>query len=323
MAHHARSPGGWPADLQDGVLTRAQALASGVTRSMIRTRLLRGDWQRLHPGVYATFSGVPARNCLLWAAVLRAGPGSALSHQTAAQLWGLQAPAGPTIHVTVPRGSPVAGIPDVTVHYSQRVEQARHPVLAPPRTTIENTVLDLAAVAVSPQDAAAWILRAVASRQTTSDLLAASLRERGRMRWRPEIASVLDMPGVHSILEFRYLDSVERPHGLPPGRRQRLLRRAARSQYADVAYDAYATLVELDGRMAHPEEVRWLDSQRDNANTAAGWVTLRYGWHDVTENSCSVAAEVALTLCRRGWPGRLRRCGPACRLPQSQASRSC
>jgi hypothetical protein len=322
MAHHARSPGDWPADPQDGVLTRAQALAIGVTRSMIRTRLLRGEWQRLHPGVYAAFDGVPARNCLLWAAVLRAGPGSALSHQTAAQLWGLLVPGAATIHVTVPSGSSVVRIPGVAVHYSQRAEQARHPVLAPPRTTIENTALDLAATAVSAQDAAAWILRAVASRRTTSGLLIAALQERGRMRWRAETARILEMPGVHSILEFRYLDSVERPHGLPSGTRQRLLRRAALSQYADVAYDDYATLVELDGRIAHPEAARWLDSQRDNANTAAGWVTLRYGWHDVTENSCDIAAQVALTLRRRGWPGPLRRCGSACRLPPSVAPRS-
>jgi hypothetical protein len=80
---HARD---WPAELQNGVLTRTQALSAGLTDQVIATNLKRGRWQRLHRGVYATFSGVPGPDCLLWAAVLRFGPRAVLSHQTAAIL---------------------------------------------------------------------------------------------------------------------------------------------------------------------------------------------------------------------------------------------
>jgi hypothetical protein len=45
-------------------------------------------WRRLHPGVYAAFSGQPGRDPVLWAAVLRAGPRAILSHETAAELHG-------------------------------------------------------------------------------------------------------------------------------------------------------------------------------------------------------------------------------------------
>jgi hypothetical protein len=312
-------PWNWPVDLQDGVLTRAQALAAGVTERVIATQLRRGRWQRLHPGVYATFSGTPGPGGLLWAAVLRAGPRSVLSHQTAAQLWKLPGTAATAIHVTVPRGSPVTPMPGVIVHYSQRAAQARHPVLTPPRTTIEETVLDLASSAGSAEDAAGWILRALASRQTTPALLAAAIPPRRRVRWRAEIMYALDPvnSGVHSILEYRYLNRVERPHGLPAGTRQRPAPRGSRRQYADVAYDDYATIVELDGRAAHPESSRHLDTARDNANIADGWVTLRYGWIEVSERSCELAAQLAATLRRRGWPGSPRACGPACRIPAS------
>ena len=56
----------------------------GFTDSAIAARLRSGRWQRLHAGVYATFSGDPLRQAWLWAAVLRAGRAAVLSHQTAA-----------------------------------------------------------------------------------------------------------------------------------------------------------------------------------------------------------------------------------------------
>jgi hypothetical protein len=60
---------------QHGVLTRSQALAGGLTGAQIERRLRTGRWQRLFGRVYATFSGEPSRHSLLWAVVLRAGPG--------------------------------------------------------------------------------------------------------------------------------------------------------------------------------------------------------------------------------------------------------
>jgi len=198
------------------------------------------------------------------------------------------------------------------LHYSRRVGEARHPALLPPRTRIEETVLDLAAAAGSLDSALSWMLRACAGRRTTPGKIGAAMLLRSRMRWRTELSEVLGLAadGVHSLLEFRYVNRVERPHGLPPGRRQRVVRRAGRRQYQDVDYEPYELVVELDGQAAHPEGLRWNDIRRDNANAAEGQLTLRYGWADVTERSCAVAAEVGATLARRGWAGALRRCVP-------------
>lgn len=74
---------------QRGVITRRQALAAGMTGKAIVVRLRSERWQRLQTGVYATFTGEPSREALLWAAILRAGPRAVLSHQTAAELYGL------------------------------------------------------------------------------------------------------------------------------------------------------------------------------------------------------------------------------------------
>jgi hypothetical protein len=74
---------------QAGIITRYQAIAVGHSTATVRARLDSGRWQRIFTGVYATFSGPLPRHSLLWAAVLRAGPGAALSHETAAELAGL------------------------------------------------------------------------------------------------------------------------------------------------------------------------------------------------------------------------------------------
>ena len=299
--------------LQHDGLTRAQAHQAGLTDKAIRARLRTGRWQRLHTGVYAAFSGVPPRDAWLWAAVLRAGPSAVLSHQTAAELHGLLEPV-PLIHVTVPSGRQVAHPDGVVLHYSGRLAHSRHPALAPPRTRIEDSVLDLFESARGVEEAVGLILRASASRRTTPDRILASLRQRPKFKWRPALLQALGAAaaGAHSLLEFRYFTRVERAHGLPPVRRQNLVRRGGRSQYQDLSYEGFGLVIELDGCEAHPQWARWTDIRRDNATTVAGQRTLRYGWDDVTNHPCRTALEVADALKERGWDGRLRRCGSAC-----------
>ena len=220
----------------------------------------------------------------------------------------------------VPAGSQIAPICGVVLHYSSLVTQERHPALRPPQTRVEETVLDLAGEAASLDEALGWIFRACGSRRTTAERIASAMARRARMRWRTELAAALGLgaAGVHSLLEFRYVSRVERPHGLPAGTRQFRVTRAGQHQYQDVTYQAYGVVVELDGRVAHPAELRWRDIHRDNATTVAGQRTLRYGWADVSGQPCRAAAQVGGLLSRRGWDGRLRRCGRTCQIPAGQ-----
>jgi hypothetical protein len=301
------------AQAQDGVLTSRQACDGGMTRSMIRRRLEQGRWQRLQTGVYAVFSGPPGRPAILWGAVLRAGPGAMLSYDTAAEVARLADRPSAVIHVTVPGDRYVGRVRGLVVHRSGRAGQAMHPVLSPPRTRIEETVLDLAGMASTLDDACGWITRAVGRRLTTQARLRAAMELRNRLRWRAQLTEALttEWAGVHSSLEYRYLRNVERPHGLPRGARQAPSRREGGVIYRDVLHEQYAVAVELDGRAAHPGDQRWPDIQRDNAAVADGILTLRYGWFDVSERPCEVAAQVARVLRRRGYTGA-RGCCPAC-----------
>jgi len=302
------------AEAQRGIVTRRQASGAGMTTDAVRARVNGGRWQRIYPGVFATFSGEPGRAALLWAAVLKAGPGATLSHETAAELAGLG--QGPTqfIHVTLPAGRRVAAPPGLVVHRSARILAARHPCLAPPRTRIEETVLDLAQVPRIFDDALGWASAACGRRLTTPQRILDAMSQRAKLRFRTPLQLALGdiSSGVHTVLEYRYLHDVERPHGLPRAERQVRVLRGSRSEYRDALYQEYQVAVETDGRIAHPAEARWADTHRDNAAAADGIITLRYGWSDVTTRPCFVAAEVGAVLAQRGWPGPVRSCGADC-----------
>lgn len=292
---------------------------------MIDGRLRRGRWQPMYRGVYAAFTGPAPRLAVVWAALLRAGPGAVLSHDTAAELDNLTDSPGPVIHVTVPATRRIAiaergpSMPHVVIHYSARI--LPHPVRVPRRTRIEETTLDLAQAASTADGAMAWPIRACARRLTTPALLGRAMAGRARLRWRAELAEALAeaADGVHSLLESRYVRRVERPHGLPPASRQARSQVSRRTRYLDGLYRRYGVAVELDGRASHPAEARWRDIRRDNASAATGLVTLRYSWGDVTDEPCRVAAEIAAVLQQRGWQGHARPCGPDCPIPASRS----
>jgi hypothetical protein len=303
---------------QDGVIARRQAAGLGISVDAMRHRVRSADWQRLHRGVYATFSGDPVRETELWGALLRAGRGAALSHHTAAELYGLLKQPSQVIHLTVPVTSNPARhgkIHGVVVHRSRMIEAATHPVLMPPRTRVEDTVLDLIESAPSFKDGYDWICKAIGDRLTTAARIREALDQRSRFPGRRATERALGdaAQGALSNLELLYLRGVERRHKLPTARRQAPVNVGGRTIYLDNLYEDYLVCVELDGKSAHPEAEQWADKRRDRRNLVAGRiVTIRFGYLDLyTEQAqCQTAADVAGVLRDRGrWVG-----GP-CRLP--------
>lgn len=306
------------AGLQCGVISRQQAVQGGMDPDVIDRLLRSGRWQRLQPGSYAIFTGPPPREALLWAALHRAGSGAVLSYQTAAELFRLTDRPTSAIHLTIPVSRRV-GFPGAVIHRSTRVQEACHPALLPPRTRIEETVLDLAEGVAAVDDAFNWACSACQRGLTTAERLCSAMRARKKLRWRAELSAALtDIgDGAHSLLEHRYIRRVERPHGLPRAQRQVQVIRGTRYSYLDNVYGAYRVSVELDGRIAHPDHQRWLDNRRVNEAAAEGRVTLVYNWADVSWRSCRTAWQVSLALQRGGWQGALGRCGPSCAEPTS------
>jgi predicted transcriptional regulator of viral defense system len=298
---------------QAGSISRKQLLDAGLNPQLIIRRIERSRWQQLYRGVYAVFTGPPPRATWLWAAVLRAGNGAVLSHQTAAELHGLIDAPAESIFVTVPSTRRIT-TPGIVIRMSGRAAEATQPNREPPRTTLEETVLDLAQLARSFDDACGWITRACGRRLSTEEKLRAALASRKKMRWRVELDDVLAAAGdgIHSALEYRYVRDVERAHGLPRSRHQVRVVIDGKTVYRDAYYEEYQVAVELDGRLAHPDDERWRDCQRDNRAGARGVQTCRYSWRDVYGNPCETALLQAQILRQHGWRGSPRPCSAGC-----------
>ena len=299
---------------QAGVVARSQLLRLGLTPRQSRRRLDTGHWRPAHPGVYFTFTGPVSDEAKVWAAVLYAGVDAAVGGRTALWLAGAVSAAPEPLEICVPHGRQVRPIPGVRFRRRRGLADAVHPAARPPRVRLEEAVLDVTADLDCAEHVVGAVLRVVQRRLTTADRLRDSLQRRSRHRWRSLIMEVLQEAedGTASPLELRYARDVERAHGLPRGRRNQPERHHGARRYRDVRYDDFATVVELDGREAHPVEEAFRDLRRDNEVVLSGGQVLRYGYRDVVGRTCEVATQVGAALRAHGWRGGLRPCGANC-----------
>jgi hypothetical protein len=279
--------------------------------------IAKGAWQRTYWGVYATFTGTLSRRAQLWAALLHAGSGARLSHETAAELLELTDIQAPLIHLKIPPDRRFAPVEGLVAHRSNRPDPGwRHPLGMPRHTLVEETIIDLVNAADYLDTAISWVTAGFGRGFTSEYPLRNEATSRKRLRWREQIDDVITAAagGAHSVLEYRYDRDVARAHGLPAASKQFRFRKPGGTWgFRDRYHEDYKLVVELDGKQAHPADRRGTDEDRDNHAAALGSSTLRFGWDDVTRRSCETAAIEALALRRRGWPGQLRPCSPGCR----------
>ncbi len=297
---------------QAGVLARPQVLAAGRSDAWLAWRLRRGDWRTLHPGTYVTHTGPVGWRTRAWAGVLYAGPGAALGGRSAAYDLGIVRRRPDLVDVVVPAHRRVRGQPGLRVRRRAGLDTCTVQA-SPPRTRVDETVLDLLA-GLPDEDAVVALLcdglRAGAHPRTLQDLLA-----RSRGSWRGLALEAVEEceAGVESALEHRFRRDVLRRHALPPFTlqvRQRLDGWWVRS---DARCAPWRTRVELDGRLAHPGGATDDDTWRDNeVGITTGDRTLRYRWRHVAGHPCLTAAQVGAALTANGWPGSVGRCGAAC-----------
>jgi hypothetical protein len=173
----------------------------------------------------------------------------------------------------------------------------------------------LAHAADDLNDVIAYVTGAFGRKLVGKERLIQEAAARPRLRWRAELGEIIaaGAGGAHSVIEYRYDRDVERAHGLPAAARQAKFTKPSGSWgYRDRYYEEYGLVVELDGKQFHPDELRGRDQDRDNHAAATSGATLRYGWIDVTRKQCVSAAQVHAALRRRGYPGSLKPCSPAC-----------
>lgn len=296
---------------QAGMASRRQLADAGVGEAAVLGRTRRGEWQRVFPGVYATFSGPVSWRGRAHAGLLYAGQGAALGYEAAAFLLELQDSPPRVLDVWIPDTRRVLAQPLLQVH--RRAVISAHGL--PRRTGLELTVLDVASRATCPDDVVG-IVTAGARRGTDPAFLQSLLDARGRQRWRGLLTDLFTETdeGVESPLEYRFRRDVQRRHGLPEATLQYRQLLGFGEIRADVRYGKYRTRVELDGRLSHRDK---LDSDvwRDNeVGLRCGDLTLRYRWFHVACRPCDTARQVWTALRNRGWSGTPRPCGPTCSL---------
>jgi hypothetical protein len=306
--HHAEplpAPAIAWAERQVGVPARRQLIGFGLYDSQV-ARLVRGQvLQRLDRGIYILGVLEPTWHQYAWSAVLLGGESARLIGASAAVFHGLVDPRLP-IQLSVDWTSGLASRRWLTV-VRQRAEARPSRFLgSPPRTLIEDTVLDLCAEAADEAAVIGFLTLSI-PRLTSPAKLRLALERRARIAHRSLMNDILAETaiGVQSPLEYRWIRHVERPHRLPvPTRPYRLPSGAV----TDGAYEEFRVLLELDGRRYHDGDRRFRDWRRDNMSSEDGWLTLRYGWHDTVVESCETAGNAFRVLRRRGYKGQLAAC---------------
>lgn len=92
------------AERQHGVVATHQARPFATT-SQLRREFASNRWRRCAPGVFRAAGAPAGPYALVMVALLRAGPGAVVSHQSALALFGLPGPKLTPVHTTRMRGS--------------------------------------------------------------------------------------------------------------------------------------------------------------------------------------------------------------------------
>ena len=281
---------------QHGVLARRQLLQAGLGKSAIDSRVQSGRLLLLHRGVYAVGHSRLTQRGRWMAAVLACGEGAALSHSSAAALWGLMRARGPSIHVTSQHGR--GGRTVITLHRSRLHPEDRTRRDGIPVTSLPRTLLDLADVVEEER----WG-RAAEEAERLGLLELRVLegvcdRAPGRRGLRP-CRRLIDAARAafrtRSALEDRFAVFCD-SRGIPPASRNVLVE----GMEVDALWPRERVIVELDGFAFHGHRAAFeRDRARDAGLQAAGHRVIRLTQRRLEDEPGAVAAEIARLLKSR------------------------
>jgi very-short-patch-repair endonuclease len=279
-------------DRQLGVVHRDQLRVAGLSDTAIRGRIGSGVLLRVHRGVYAAGHRALRSEARWLAAVLACGDGAALSHRSAAALWGLRASGRERVDVTAP-GSRGLRDPLIDLHRA-RLEPAEVTVHGGiPVTTVARTLGDLAGVVPGPALERALTQAESVGLYDHDALRAVSERFRGRRGARALHAALRTPPAfTRSELEARMLalcDAYELPR---PHVNVRVC-----GHEVDFLWPAARLIVETDGYAFHRSRAAFeRDRRRDAELILAGYRVIRITHARLSTDAAGVAATIRALL---------------------------
>jgi Protein of unknown function (DUF559)/Transcriptional regulator, AbiEi antitoxin len=248
-----------------GVVSRDQLRTIGFSDTMIRDRVASGRLHRLYRGVYAVGHTVIPRDGRFLAAVLACGDGAALSHRSAAELWGIRPSAAARIDVTVPRTSGVRTSPRIHAHRPRRpyASTTHHGI---PVTTPGQTLADLAMGL--PRRALEKAVEMAEVRRLHVKLPEGHPGERRVV----EAAGRALPVTTDSPLEDAFLALCD-AHGIP----RPVVQAIVEGYRVDFCWPELRLIVETDGYEHHGTRAAFeRDRAKDARLTARGWRVLRF-----------------------------------------------
>jgi hypothetical protein len=264
---------------------------AGLTSEQVARLRAAGHLFRHFRGVYGVGRPELSFEGRCRAAWLACGPGSSVSHRSAAAVWGLRASTG-AIHVTAPRGR--RGHPGLVVHRPRSLpldEIVRREDFAV--TSVARTLLDMAAGA-SADAVGRWIHEAEVQRVLDVREVWAVLERHPHHRGRPrlEAALGLEVLGTRSGLEDLMV-AIWRRAGLPAPRVNEHVWTADRLEEVDLHSRELRLIVEADGGRYHSS--RWRrrrDAEKDARLRAAGWTVARFPELAITLEPAAVTVQL-------------------------------
>jgi hypothetical protein len=289
----------WLRIQQRGVLSRSQALASGVTPSGLQHRLRRGGpWQKMLPGIYLMATGQPTWEQTQIAALLFAGPGSVITGPAALQTYKIKVPDCHRVDVLVPIERKRASCSYAVLHRTTRMPlsvQCDGPLrFAPAARAVADAVRSLGGLA----EARAAVASAVQQRRCTVDELVVEARDgpiRGSARLRAILAEVID--GIRSVPEGDFRVLIKRS-GLPmPLFNAVLYLNGQFLASPDAWWPSCGVAVEIDSREWHLLPADWEQTMRRHARMAAAGIrVIHVTPHQLRTEPERILADIAAAL---------------------------
>lgn len=282
---------------QDGVCSREQLRASGITRDDVRHEIAAGRWHSRGNQTVQIKPGGPdaERRRAIWEVRGQAR----LDGVTALQAAGLAGWTETTMHVSVPEGTRIAAVTGVTVH---RIRPSIPTTGDPLRATPEWAALHGASWAASDRSASALLAMAVQQRLTTGERLAAITDVCPLLTRIVHIRAVLaDISGgAQAISEIDFV-TLCRSHSLPPPIGQAARQGHRGRIYLDASWPDYNVAVEVDGSQHFAGLAQVEDALRDNELRHDGMTVLRIPALGLRIETDAFVNQLRRALVRGGW----------------------
>jgi uncharacterized protein DUF559 len=285
---------------QHGVVSRAQLIQAGMSKSGIDRRIRAGRLHVLHPRVYAVGHRAVSREGRWLAAVLHGGEEAVLSHRSAAALWGVKRGGEHgRIEIGTPRSMRSYGA--VYPHHTGLLPDEVTSRRRIPVTTLTRTLLDIAS-GISEEGLEAAIREAEYLHrfrpQQLEDLLERHPGRRGAKAIKACLRRLSHGPAgrTRSRLEIRFAALLAQTE-LPKPALNALLDLNGSKVEADCLWRDQRLIVELDGGKAHRTRSAFeSDRERDRRLQVAGWRVIRVTWHQLDE-PVALIEDLRLLLC--------------------------